>query len=189
MAPLSAAAQQKVQSLLDVGTNNTGVPGIAFVAVDKNGEYLTKQASGKIGPVQNRPVNEDTVFWIASCTKMITGIACLQLVEQGKLALDDSNLLYTILPEVKAKDQVLVSDNKWEPRNADITLRMLLNHTAGFGYSFFNEKIRNYGRPTGFEEFHGDFKDIRDSPLVNQPGSTWEYGVRHCLCDRDAEIY
>ena len=187
MAPLSAAAQQKVQSALDAGTKDTGVPGMAFFAVDKNGEYLTKQASGKAGPLQDRPIDEESVFWIASCTKLITAIACLQLVEQGKLSLDDPDLVHDILPELKAKDQVLVGKNKWEPRKGEITLRKLLDHTAGFGYSFFNEKIRDYGRPTGFEEFDGDFKDIRDSPLVNQPGSRWEYGV--CLQDQHKPQY
>lgn len=175
--PISAAATQKVQAALDAGTKGTGVPGMMFVAVDKNGEYLTKQGSGQHGVIQSQPVDEESVFWIASCTKMVTALACMQLVEQGKLALDDSKLVYDLLPEVKAKDQVLVAHNQWEPRKNDITLRMLLNHTAGFGYSFFNEKIRDYGRPTGFAEFDGDFKDIRDIPLVNQPGSRWEYGV------------
>jgi D-alanyl-D-alanine carboxypeptidase len=35
----------------------------------------------------------DTVFWIASCTKMIVGIACMQLVEQGKFKLDDADIV------------------------------------------------------------------------------------------------
>jgi CubicO group peptidase (beta-lactamase class C family) len=40
----------------------------------------------------------DSVFWIASCTKMITGIACMQLVEQGKLSLDDGDQVEKIAP-------------------------------------------------------------------------------------------
>ena len=174
---LSTQTQEKIQAALDAGTKDTGVPGMAFIAVDKKGGYLTKQASGRHGLNQDRKIDEDSVFWIASCTKMVTAIACLQLVEQGKLKLDDHNQVYELLPEVKAKDQVLVGKNKWEPRKNDITLRMLLNHTAGFGYSFFNENVRDYGRPTGFDEFDGDFKTIQQMPLVNQPGSKWEYGV------------
>ena len=54
---------------------------------------------------------------------------------------------------------------------------MLLSHTAGFGYEFFNQKLMKYGRPRGFNVFGGDPYDILNMPLVNQPGSRWEYGV------------
>jgi hypothetical protein len=50
----------------------------------------------------------DTVFWIASCTKMIAGIACMQLVEQGKLALDDVELVEKIAP-VSEQWHIIVS--------------------------------------------------------------------------------
>jgi beta-lactamase class A len=50
----------------------------------------------------------DTVFWIASCTKMIVGIACMQLVEQGKLALDDVELVEKIAP-VREEWHIIVS--------------------------------------------------------------------------------
>jgi len=63
-------------------------------------------------------------------------------------------------------------------------LRMLLAHTAGFGYEFFNQRLNDYGhdggmgvKGTGFDVFAGDGRDIVRQPLVNQPGSAWEYGV------------
>lgn len=118
----------------------------------------------------------DSVFWIASCTKMITGIACMQLAEQGKLDLDSASQVYEICPEIKAK-KVLKDDGTLEDRKGDITTRMLLSHTAGFGYTFFNERLRDYSRPTGFDEFTADPEDVMETPLVNQPGSRWEYGV------------
>jgi CubicO group peptidase (beta-lactamase class C family) len=49
--------------------------------------------------------------------------------------------------------------------------------TAGFGYEFFNTKLRNYGRPVGFDVFSGDPTEVLRMPLVNQPGSRWEYGI------------
>lgn len=49
--------------------------------------------------------------------------------------------------------------------------------TAGFGYSFFNEKLRDYSKPVGYDEFSGCVYDMLQ-PLVNQPGERWEYGVR-----------
>lgn len=153
MPKLSQNGQQQIQEILDSSTKGTGVPGLVFCAVDRSGELLAQQHSGQHGPLVARPMDQDSVFWIASCTKMITAIACMQLVEQGKLDLDSSKQLYELLPEVKAKDQVLVGNGKWEARKGDITLRMLLSHIAGFGYSFFNERLRDYSRPTGFDEF------------------------------------
>ena len=71
----------------------------------------------------------DNVFWIASCTKTIVGIACMQLVEQGLLALDDSRQVETICPELK-EVKVLQDDGKLVPKKRGITLRMLLSHTG-----------------------------------------------------------
>lgn len=57
-------------------------------------------------------------------------------------------------------------------RDGDITLRMLLTHTAGFGYPFFHEKMRDHGIALGeTEESH------TSQPLVRQPGTGFDYGV------------
>jgi CubicO group peptidase (beta-lactamase class C family) len=83
----------KIQSILDsaVADPTTGVPGIAFVAVNKNGTVLTQNAAGKRGLSSDEPMTSDTtVLWIASCTKLITAISAMQLVEQGKLDFDDA---------------------------------------------------------------------------------------------------
>ncbi|KAI9715208.1 MAG: hypothetical protein M1828_001034 [Chrysothrix sp. TS-e1954] len=183
MPSISSEAKQNIQSTLDKVTNpasGTGIPGVVFAAVSKDGTLLNETASGKHGVASHqlsaRKVDTDSVFWIASCTKMITGIACMQLVEQGKLELDSHEHLYKLCPELKEK-KVLKEDGTLEDRKGEITLRMLLSHTAGFGYTFFNERLRDYGRPTGFDEFAMDEKDYLMMPLVNQPGSRWEYGI------------
>lgn len=180
MPSISSQAKDQVQSALDACTAksaNTGVPGLVFAAVDKSGQYLTQNTSGTKGLQTDEPMTNDSVFWIASCTKMITGIACMQLSEQGKLDLDSSKQLYEVCPEIATK-KVLEAPGKLVERKGDITVRMLLSHTAGFGYSFFNERLRDAGLPTGWDEFSADDKDYLEMPLVNQPGSRWEYGVR-----------
>jgi hypothetical protein len=48
--------------------------------------------------------------------------------------------------------------------------------TAGFGYTFFNEKLRDYSFPDGYDEFSGHAYDMQQ-PLIHQPGEAWEYGV------------
>ncbi|CZT21017.1 related to related beta-lactamase [Ramularia collo-cygni] len=118
----------------------------------------------------------DTVFWIASCTKLLCTIACMQAVEQGQLSLDDAKQVHYLCPELNHK-KVLQPDGKLVDRKNDITLRMLLSHTAGFGYEFFNERLREHGRPVGYDVFHADVRDILRMPLVHQPGEAWEYGT------------
>ncbi|PSK50382.1 hypothetical protein B9Z65_326 [Elsinoe australis] len=169
--------QSGCQAILDgITKDKQQVPGIVFAAIDRNGETITANASGHKSLNSDKPMDLDTIFWIASCTKLLATIACLQLVEQGKLKLDDPKHLYQHVPEIE-KLQVLQDDHTLKPREKDITLRMLLSHTAGFGYEFFNEKLRDYHRPVGVDAFDGDIDSILTTPLVNQPGSRWEYGT------------
>lgn len=176
--PSNQKLHQTVQQSLDSVTSDSskGISGLVFAAIDKNGEVLTANASGNRGLNTKKPMTLDTVFWIASCTKLLATIACMQCIEQGTLKLDDSAHLYKLCPELE-KVQVLEDDGKLVDKKKDITLRMLLSHTAGFGYEFFNPKLRDYGRPVGFDVFQGDPIEIYRMPLVNQPGSRWEYGI------------
>jgi CubicO group peptidase (beta-lactamase class C family) len=76
----------------------------------------------------------ESVFWIASCTKMVAGIACMQLVEQGKLSLDDAKSVGEIAPELKRVKVLKGFDKNGKPiledKKTEITLRMLLTHTG-----------------------------------------------------------
>lgn len=118
---------------------------------------------------------------------MIGGIACLQLVEQGKLKLDDGELAESLIPELKNARILKGFDEHSKPilveKTKKITLRQLLSHTAGFGYTFFNPEIRKFGLPIGIDEFSGRPEDLYDSPLLFEPGTKFNYGVSTCfLC-------
>ena len=90
VAKLNPSAIPELKSQIDALTADpSGAPGIVYAAVNKNGDIIFEHASGKLGVGSDKPMTMESVFWIASCTKMITGIAAMQLVEQGKLALDD----------------------------------------------------------------------------------------------------
>lgn len=67
----------------------------------------------------------------------------MQLVEQGMLSLDDADQVERLCPEL-TDVQVLQSDGTLVPKRRGITLRMLLSHTSGFGYTFFHEGLRDY---------------------------------------------
>lgn len=128
---ISAAAQQQIKSRFDAAVANQerGLPGVVGVAVGKDGKELFTYAAGKRGTGSSEDMSTDSVLWIASCTKMITGIACMQLVEQGKLSLDDAEQVEGLCPELKDV-QVLQKDGKLVPKKRGITLRMLLSHTC-----------------------------------------------------------
>lgn len=128
---LSSDATDKIRSAFQVACDDTnkGVPGLVGIAVGKDGQELFAHAAGKRGFGSNEPMTLDNIFWIASCTKMITGVACMQLVEQGKLSLDDADQVAKLCPEI-SNPGVLQLDGKLRPATKRITLRMLLSHTG-----------------------------------------------------------
>src|SRR3954462_9462247 len=115
------------------------IPGVVAIAATGN-EVIYQGAFGKRDLSKDDPMTADSVFWIASMTKAITSAAAMQLVEQGKLSLDEP--IGKLLPDL-ANPQVLEGfDAKGEPKlrpaNKAITLRLLMTHTAGFAYNMFS---------------------------------------------------
>ncbi|KKY21332.1 putative beta-lactamase family protein [Phaeomoniella chlamydospora] len=72
---------------------------------------------------------EEDTYWLASSTKLITAIACMQLVEQGKLGLDDADQVENLCPELRDVE-VLQENGILVEKQRRITLRMLLTHTG-----------------------------------------------------------
>ncbi|KAH6603718.1 hypothetical protein Trco_008493 [Trichoderma cornu-damae] len=176
--PFSAQTLSNLRDIVNTACVDpkTGIPGVTTVVVGKDGKELFAHSAGKRGLVSTEPMTLETIFWIASCTKMLTGLACMQLVEQGTLRLDDGDHLESLLPEFK-EVKVLREDGTYEAKNKKITLRMLLSHTSGFGYTFFNERLRDWAFPAGANEFSGRIEDIISLPLLFQPGEGWQYGT------------
>ncbi|KAI6594844.1 hypothetical protein MCOR12_006720 [Pyricularia oryzae] len=179
--PLSTEAVSSLKGIVDgaCADPTTDIPGAVVVIVDRDGQELLAHAAGVRGlsaaDGHRQPMTLDTVFWIASCTKLLAGIACMQLVERGVLRLDDGDQIEELCPEL-ARLKVLGKDGVLVDKTNKISLRMLLTHTAGFGYTFFNERLRDWSLPTGVDEFSGRIEDVT-TPLLLQPGEGWEYGV------------
>jgi CubicO group peptidase (beta-lactamase class C family) len=104
------------------------IPGLVFQCVNGSGDVLASAVTGVRDTANSIPMTNDTVFWIASCTKLVTSIACMQLVECGKAELDNPDLIATVLPEVAQAKVLVYGEEKEQERN--ITLRMLLTHTC-----------------------------------------------------------
>ncbi|KAI1764120.1 beta-lactamase family protein [Hypoxylon sp. FL1150] len=179
--PLSPEATTELRSIMQqtIATDDgqaATIPGAACVVVDRAGDELFAHAAGRSSIRSPDPLTLDSVLWMASCTKMVAGVACMQLVERGDLALDDVAQVEELCPELK-EIKVLKEDGTFEEKKRGITLRMLLTHTAGFGYTFLEETLRDWSMPAGIDEFSGDVRDIYKIPLRFQPGERWMYGI------------
>src|SRR5439155_623827 len=125
-------------------------PGVvAMGATDKG--VLYEGAFGARALDASTPMTLDTVFRIASMTKAITSVAAMQLVEQGKLKLDEP--VPNIDPAL-GSPQVLEGFDaggapKLRPAKRPITLRHLLTHTAGFSYDLWDPNTGRYIKAVG----------------------------------------
>lgn len=139
--PLSAEVIKNLKSTVDkaCADPHSDIPGTSIVVVDRDGKEIFAHAAGKRGVNSSEDMTLDNVFWIASCTKMIAGIAVMQLVEQNKLHLDDGEEMERLVPELK-KTKVLGKDGKLVEKNKKITLRMLLTHT-GMSLQLFTDGL------------------------------------------------
>jgi len=175
--PFSQQTIDTLRSTVDAACSDqrTGVPGATVVVVGKDGKELFAHAAGRKGVASADDMSLNSSFWIASCTKAVTGIACMQLVEKGALRLDDAEQIEGLCPELKTL-KVLKEDRTLEDKKKGITLRMLLTHTAGFGYAFSVERLRDWNFPAGQDEFSGRMEDMVQ-PLLFQPGEGYEYSV------------
>jgi methyl acetate hydrolase len=171
---LKSAADRILQR---VTSGSPSVPGVVAIATDRNGS-IYEGAAGKRMQGADADMTTDSVFAIFSTTKAIAGTACLQLVEDGKLDLDTPAKTYA--PEI-GKLQVLegfdaAGKPKLRPPKRDITTRMLLLHTAGFGYDIFNEKYHRLAQEHGQPSVITCSKASINVPLLFDPGDEWEYG-------------
>lgn len=130
-------------------------------------------------PDKAKALQPDTVMWIASCTKVMTSICALQLVERGKLSLDDP--VYTHIPELKGFKVLKTFDNQGKPvevqHTKPITLRTLLTHTSGLTYDAMHPKLLAWlayhkREPSAGAKLLQRF----DAPLVFEPENSWMYG-------------
>ena len=152
------------------------LPCAVGMIVDRDGVRFA-QALGVTDVGDPAPVSVDTPFQIASMTKALVSVAALQLVEQGRLGLDDP--IGGVLPDL-ADPQVLTGFDaegqpQMRPAVRPITLRHLLTHTAGLGYFFVHPPVLRYFSAVGMPA-PGSIASIR-MPLMFDPGDSWEYSV------------
>jgi methyl acetate hydrolase len=158
------------------------IPGVVAMAATSR-DVIYQGAFGKRDlskdDAKENAMTPDSVFWIASMTKAITAAAAMQLVEQGKLSLDEP--IGKVLPDLAAPHVLEGFDAngmpKLRPAKKPITLRQLMTHTAGFAYGMWNGDMVQYLEKTGTPSVTTCKNDALKTPLMTDPGTRWEYGI------------
>ena len=169
---LPAAGTAALDTFLRGQVDKGVIPGVVAVVVDKAG-VVYSGAFGKQNTAKNVPLTTGSIFRIASMTKAVTSVATMMMVEQGKLKLDDD--VSTYLPAFKSMQVLTSYDEKagtyeTKPNTRPITIRQLLTHTSGIGYSWSDPGLALVQRKTN----KGGETDL---PLVHAPGEKWTYGA------------
>jgi methyl acetate hydrolase len=169
-------------------TSDPRVPGVVAMVTDRD-RNIYEGAAGKRRLDRDADMTTDTVFRIWSTTKAITGTAALQLVEEGRLDLDAPAKRYA--PDIGKLQVIEGFGENGEPRlrapKRDVTTRMLLLHTAGMGYDFFNETYNRLSQEKGQSSVVTATKAALMTPLLFDPGDKWEYGSNMDWCGQVIE--
>jgi methyl acetate hydrolase len=183
----AAAQNSPATAALDTGlraaVERKDVPGVVALVTDRKG-VLYESAFGVADVSTGRPLTKDALFRIASMTKPVTSVALMQLVEQGKIALDDPAEKY--LPEL-ANPKVVESfdaktgDYKLRAAATKPTVRQFLTHTSGLAYPFTSAIWRDFKPHAGETYPFG-------GPLLFDPGTRWHYSTSTDVVGRLVEV-
>ncbi|QCP54156.1 beta-lactamase family protein [Trinickia violacea] len=192
--PAHASIDQCLQRAVDDGT----VAGVVAMGATQRG-LVYEGARGQANVHTREAISPDTIFWLLSMTKAITATACMQLIEQGRLRLDQP--AGEILPQLKSPQILDGFDSSGQPklrpaRNA-ITVRHLLTHTSGFTYSIWSDRLSQYEKVTGMPDIGYSMNGAFTAPLEFEPGERWEYGISmdwvgklvEAVTDQSLEVY
>jgi methyl acetate hydrolase len=161
----------EVDAVLAAAVARGDIPGVVAMATDRRG-ILYQGAFGMADVSEARPLTVDAIFRIASMTKPVTSLAVMQLVEQGKLGLDDPGEKYLPqLANLKVFETFEATTGHYtlRPARKAPTIRQLLTHTAGLGYNFTSPIVRDF-KPRAGESYSA-------GPLLFEPGEQWLYST------------
>jgi methyl acetate hydrolase len=167
----SAATTAELDRQLSAAVARKDIPGLVAIAGDARG-LVYQGAFGLAETGIGRAMTLDAIFRIASMTKPVTTVALLQLVEAGRLNLDDPAADYLPAlanPTVAESFDLRTGACRLRPAASPITVRQLLTHTSGLGYPF-TSPILARSMPRTVEEFAA-------GPLLFDPGAQWHYGA------------
>jgi methyl acetate hydrolase len=178
-SPGGAALDTSLRGAID----RKDVPGVVALITDRE-RVLYQGAFGVADVTTGRSLAPDALFRIASMTKPVTSVALMQLIEQGKLTLDDPAEKY--LPEL-ANQQVIenfdaaTGNYQLRPAASKPTVRNFLTHTSGLAYPFTSAIWRDF-KPRAGETYPFG------GPLLFDPGTRWHYSTSVDVVGRLVEV-
>jgi CubicO group peptidase (beta-lactamase class C family) len=163
-----------IDGLLENAADGRKLAGVVAMAADASGPIYAG-AFGIRGLAAPTPMTLDSVFHIASMTKAITGVAAMQMVEQGKLKLDQPageiiarlGKLEVLAGFTESGDPIL------RPPKRPVTLRHLLTHTSGYSDDTFSVDIKRFAERTGLPMTSSGKLAALNTPALFDPGEGW----------------
>jgi CubicO group peptidase (beta-lactamase class C family) len=166
-----AAGSAEIDRALQAKVGAREIPGVVAMAANEQ-SVVYEGAFGFRDMAAASRMSTDAVFRIASMVKLLTSVAALQLVERGKLKLDEP--AGQIDPALGSAQVLAGFDAKGVPQlrpaQQPITLRHLLTHTSGFSYLLWDPNVVRYLRVARHDPA------LPRMPLMFEPGSRWAYG-------------
>jgi methyl acetate hydrolase len=196
--PASGAAFDTIDRALQQAVDKRAVAGVVAMGATQEG-VIYEGAYGTRNPQTREAMTPDTVFWLLSMTKAITATACMQLVEQGRIQLDEP--ASKILPELAAPKVLdgfdAAGQPSLRPARRPITIRHLLTHTSGYTYSVWSDELTRYEKVSGMPDIATCSNGAFAAPLEFDPGERWEYGIGmdwigkivEAVSDQSLEVY
>jgi len=163
----TSAPKSIVAALQPFVDSNTLAGAVTVVATKE--KIVSLETVGYADIAAKAPMKEDTLFWIASMSKPITGAALMILVDEGKVNIDDPVEKY--LPEYKNQVMIEKKENQVFVRKPArvITVRDVMSHTSGLPFmSRIESKIDSYTLSESAISY-------ALTPLTHEPGSKWVY--------------
>ena len=173
---------KNIDNWLESNIKNSNLSGATVLIADKS-KLIYSITVGKSNLESQRELQPNDYFKIASLSKVITTVAVMKLYEDGYFDIDDPIKKYMpIFKNTKVINRQDDSENyTLENTSKKITIRHLLNQTAGFAYDgpiiskLYKEKKISFFNPT-HESLSNFMKDLSSMPIVHEPGEKFTYG-------------
>jgi CubicO group peptidase (beta-lactamase class C family) len=169
-APFAQADEPKIAAVLQPYVDSHSLAGAVTLVASKE-KVLSVDAVGYADVGAKKPMTADSVFWIASMSKPITGTALMLLVDEGKVNIDDPVEKY--LPEFRGQMVIAYQDDSTKllkrPKHP-ITVKNVLSHTSGLPFRSAIEQPTLDGLP-----LREAVLSYALTPLESEPDSKYQY--------------
>lgn len=190
---LSRPELRRIDTQLQAWVDSGRLAG-AIAVIARHGKVAYVTSAGSLDSSRQRPIAQDAVFRIYSMTKPIASTAVMQLVERGKIKLDDPVSKYI---SAFANTKVFSGGSASAPIAVNptrpVTIADLLTHTSGLTYGVFGstpvDSIYARAGMLGTQWTLAQFADsIAKLPLMFTPGSAFNYGLSIDVLGRVVEV-